>query len=253
VIVVKTLGAPLKRSESGRRSLGRRRQARPTTEETAPEPVAITRVTVIRGPALEDEQAAREWFERCRDEGAGSEVGEALQLLNRAIHAHRVAAADPHAADVSRARARRVRVGFGSGEELVEGRWRDACEAAPDATGRGRRRMLAPQDQLARILGGRRSTYPSEDLLLRARLDLEQGRTSEAALQAAAAHTALAAELARDEGASPGAQGEPLARLAATAAERALDEGQVEQLEQIVSELERVVRRRRHADGHESS
>ena len=49
-----------------------------------------------------------------------------------------------------------------------------------------RRRMLAPEQELAGILTGRRpGVQPSEELLLRARLDLDAGRHVEAALQAA--------------------------------------------------------------------
>ena len=51
------------------------------------------------------------------------------------------------------------------------------------------------------ILSGRKPAHPSEDVLLRARLDLEEGRTRQAALQARAAHAALGAELRGERGA----------------------------------------------------
>src|SRR5207253_1728436 len=137
------------------------------------------------GEPLDGLAAAREWLARCRDpDTADAEVAEALKLLNRAIHAHRVSAADPYVGDVSLGSARRVRLGYGGGDELVEGRWQDAYEVPPHVARTRRRRMLAPEEQLARILSSRRPAHPSEDLLLRARVDFDQGRTRTAALQA---------------------------------------------------------------------
>jgi hypothetical protein len=257
VIVLTTLGANLRRDARTARSLRRRRPARAEPDDDAPEPVEITRVTVIRGAQFTDDAAAREWIDGCGgSEVAADEIAEALRLLNRAVQAHRVAAGDPYATDVSRERARRIRLGYGSGDELVDGRWHDAYAVPPPAPrGRGRR-MLEPHEQLARILGGRRSTYPSEDLLLRARVDLDQQRTREAALQARAGHGALEAELASDEAAGEARaalqdRGEALRSLATTALERELDDEQAAQLEQILLEMERFARRRRHAVGEE--
>jgi hypothetical protein len=255
VIVVKTLGAELKRGGPSRLVLGRRRRARPAGDDDgSPEPVNVTRVTVIRGTPFEDGAAARAWLAESRDSAhAEDEVGAALRLLNRAIQAHRVSAGDPYAADVHRGRASRVRIGYGSGDELVEGRSREAYELPGDTGRRSRRRMLAPEEQVAMILGGRRSTHPSEELLLRARLDLEQGRMREAALQARAAQVALGAELAGDGAAEALAAVERHAQLldevALAALERELDSDQASRLGDAVAELERVVRRRRHAEG----
>jgi hypothetical protein len=252
VIAVKTIGASLKRQGIGRRTSRRRpSQAEPGDEV---EPVSVTRVTVIRGQAFEDGAAAQQWFAGCRDaEAAFREVAEALRLLNHAIHAHRVSAADPYVGDVSLRSVRRIRLGYGTGDELVEGRWREAYTVPPAVTRGGRRRMLAPEEQLARILGGRRPTHPSEDLLLRARLDFDQGRMRAAALQADAACAALAAELRDDEAARQAfdavrAHGEPLARHATAARDRDLGDDEVSELGEVLVEMERVARRRRHAE-----
>lgn len=256
---MKTLGAELKREGLARLSLGRRHSPRPAGEDEAPEPVSVTRVTVIRGAPFADSGSAHDWLARCRDAAtADGEVGEALRLLNRAIHAHRVSAADPYAADVARARARRVRIGYGSGDELVEGRSREAYDLPADMARRSRRRMLAPEEQVAKILGGRRSTHPSEDLLLRARLDLDQGRSREAALQARAAHYALTAEVAAQEQAGEARaalaeRAELLDRLGAVALERTLDDEQAADLADAVAGMERLIRRRRHMAGDEAA
>jgi hypothetical protein len=252
VIAVKTIGAPLKRERTVRRGARRRpSQAEPGDEA---EPVTVTRVTVIRGQAFEDGAAAQQWFAGCGDaEPAFREIAEALRLLNHAIHAHRVSAADPYVGDVSLRSVRRIRLGYGTGDELVEGRWHEAYTVPPAVTHGGRRRMLSPEEQVARILGGRRPTHPSEELLLRARLDFDQGRMRAAALQADAACAALAAELRGEEAAQQAfdavrARGEPLARLATAARDRDLGDDQVSELGEVLLEMERVARRRRHAE-----
>jgi hypothetical protein len=145
-----------------------------------------------------------------------------------------------------------VRLGYGAGEELVEGRWREAYAVPPQVARAGRRRMLAPEEQTARILGGRREVHPSEDLLLRARLDLEQDRSRAAALQAQAAQTALEAELRaespQESHAAVRDRAAALGDLAGAALERELDQEELEHLDEILLELERVARRRRHAE-----
>ena len=91
----------------------------------------------------------------------------------------------------------RARLGYGAGDDLVAGRWRAAYALPSLAARAGAAQMLAPQQQLAAILSGRSAgRIASEDLALRARLDLEQGRARQAALQLRAAIDALEAELA---------------------------------------------------------
>ena len=218
-----------------------------------PEPVPITRVTVIAAEPFGDDGAARDWLDRCRGRGeeGGDEIAAALVHVNRAVSAYRVSAADPHAHDVSRDEALRVRVGYGSGPALVDGAWEEAVLMPPlHGRPRVRRRMLAPEQELAGILTGRRAAVqPSEELLLRARLDLEAGRMIEAAMQARAAAEALQAELAREGAADPGLG----TRLeTATHLSRAIHSGELSaedagRLEALVTELERAVRRRRYA------
>lgn len=250
MIAVRTLGAEVKRSALGRRAARRRPTQAEPGDET--DPVAVTRVTVIRGKPLEDLAAARDWLAACGDaDTAYGEVAEALKLLNRAIHAHRVSAADPYVGDLSVVGARRVRLGYGGGDELVEGRWRDAYVVPPQVARTRRRRMLAPEEQLARILSGRRPAHPSEDLLLRARLDFDQGRTRAAALQANLARATLEKELSAAEPTRGAvrAHSELFERLASTALERELDEDEIPKLDEALLELERLARRRRHAAG----
>ena len=204
VIVFKTPDAPRRSVVRGRRP----KRAEPGAVD--PDPVSISRVTVVDSIGFDDEAAASQWLDRCRKDEREREqsVAHALGVVNRAIHAHRISAGDPYERELTRAHAQTVRLGYGGGDDVVEGHWRAAL-TLPDPRLRGRRRMLFPQEQLAAILSGRSPANPSEDLALRARLDLEQGRTRQAAIQLRAAADALEAELAAAE--DP--QNEPLGKL----------------------------------------
>ena len=252
VLLFKSLDAEPRRGRLGERA--RRRPRRVEPGHVAPDPVPISRVTVIASDAFEDERAAHAWLESCRDaRGSARELEYAMRRVNRAVHAQRLSAGDPYVFDVSVTQARRARLGYGTGDELVEGAWREAWTVPADARQRrGRRAFLAPQEQVALILSGRKPAQPSEDVLLRARLDLHEGRSRQAALQASAAHDALQAELQAEEGTEQlvavlRGSGELMSRLAATARERALDAEQTIELEELVAEMERIARRRRHA------
>jgi hypothetical protein len=231
-----------------------RRPSRLPAGEIEPEPVPITRATAIGVDPFPDDASAREWLDRCRGRGdhGAEEVAVALAHVNRAIAAYRVCAADPLAHRVSREQAVRVRLGYGTGPGLVDGAWKDAYVIPREHGGsrRARRRMLAPEEEMAGMLTGRRPpAWPSEELLLRARGDLDDDRPVEAALQARAAVEALAAEVAREgEGAAIGAHAETAATVARAALAGGLDDAQRTQLEELVVTLERAVRRRRYSE-----
>ena len=184
VVVIGDLEAPR------RRRLGRRRPRR-----AAPGPeldtVEVTRATVIATDPIADDRA-HAWLEAAvRDREAT--VGEALVLLNRTIHGHRLSASDPYVSEVSAAQALATRIGYGSGEQVADGDWHEARELPPE---RGKRSLvLTPQQRLAALLSGRDVALACEELALRARLDLDQGRGREAALQLSLALDAALAEL----------------------------------------------------------
>ena len=245
VLLIESLDAEPRRGRLAQRAQRRPRRAEPG--HTTPDPVPITRVTVIASRPFEDERAAREWLEACRESDAtGRELDYAIRRVNRAVHAHRLSTGDPYVSDVSAAQARRARLGYGTGHELVEGTWSEAWTVSADTRAHARRRaILAPQEQVAMILGGHKPPFASEDLLLRARLDLAEGRPRQAALQARVAEEALRVEMA--EPAQPAQGGsEPVGRIAAAALERPLDADEVAELDELIAEMERVVRRRRH-------
>jgi hypothetical protein len=216
--------------------------------------VPVTRASAVATEGFTDQAQAASWLERCRsraDERDGL-VEQGLRVVNRAIHAHRLAAADPNVHEVGLAQAQLVRAGYGTGDELVAGRWSAAyLLPAPRRQSRSRE-LLEPQQELARMIGGRRRSYASEDLALRARLDLEQGRTAQGALQLEAALSALSAELESGEQPDASTQAllerrEQLRSIAAEALRQPLDGTRSETLSDSLRELERLLRRRRHA------
>jgi hypothetical protein len=158
-------------------------------------PVATGRATVIDvAKPLEDEGKAGAWLASAGE----PELDADLAVLNRALHAFRLATADPYQQPVSRHQLLVARIGYGLGEEVAEGLWTDARELVlPDRRQR-RSRVLAPQARLAGLLAGREPALAGEELALRARLDLDHGRSREAALQVLVALDATLAELAAD-------------------------------------------------------
>ena len=169
---------------------------------------------------------------------------QALELVNHAVSAHRVAAQDPHVRDLTIADVQRVRLGYGTGDDVVEGSWRKALVIPLErAKRRTRGRMLSPQEEMAGMMSGRRPpARPSEELLLRARLDLDHGRPVEAALVTRAATEALAAE------GHAGGDAAAAVRLAQAALTGELSPDQTEELADLLASLERIARRRRYAD-----
>lgn len=195
VLVLNTLGAPRAGAATGRLRRGRAREVE--SPPSAP-PLPLTRATVIRPKPFDDRAAAERWLEEvCTDrELSGPLALESARRINRALHAHRTAAGDPHIADIEPGRAVAVRFGFGTGEEVADGRWQQAREL-PEAERRGLIRRdyeaLRPQERVAAVLGGRERVGAHEELILRARGDLDAGRATTAALGLSAGLDALMA------------------------------------------------------------
>ena len=113
-------------------------------------------------------------------------------------------------------RALVARIGLGDGESVADGRFAEAWELPPPGARRTRRSMEAPEERFAALLGGHASPLAAEELVLRARADVDAGRMREAALQARVALEALLAELgaggvrgSRAGAAAGGGGGEP--------------------------------------------
>jgi hypothetical protein len=246
VVVLGTLGTK-------RRSRLKRRRSRPAEPEPEPAPVATTRATIIDvGSAFEDdEDAARAWLDRGVAD-AGAEAERALVVLNRVLHAHRTAAADPYARDVGAEQALVARLGFGAGEQVADGRWTAALELDLEPRRPRRIAALRPQERLAALLGGRDRALACEELTLRARLDLDEGRPRVAALQLRVALEAALTELEDvpgEEGMAPrlaelrDARGD-VGRAANDALTGDLDAAAVERVDEVVGRIEAALRAR---------
>ncbi len=253
VLVLQTTGAP--------RAKGRRRR-RPSKVEAGGEPAALTltRATAIRAFApFEDPDAAARWLdEACEaEETVDLLAAEGLALLNRALHAQAVAAANPNSkVQLETEAAERMLLGFGSGEEVAASRFTEAREidTRPHASRRRRREEeLRPQERVAAVLGGRERLDACETLLLRARADLDAGRTREAALQLRVGLEALLVELkgaltdpGHEEDMGTLSERRPEAGEAAnTALQGDLTAEQSTQVKELLQLSERVLRRRR--------
>jgi hypothetical protein len=189
VLVFSTLGAPERRRLRGRKGAA-------VTDASA-EPVPTNRVTVVKADEFGSANEAERWLADIRDEAVRQEVevDNALRVLNRALHAHRVSRGDPHARDVSVEQALVIRIGFGLGDRLVEGRYGDALELPRHDPTRVRRSMEAPEQRFAALVGARERVLACEELVLRARMDVDASRWREAALQARVALESLLTEM----------------------------------------------------------
>jgi hypothetical protein len=252
VLVVQTIAAPPRPS--------RRRRRPKDTEAAAPPPeLPLARATAIRAfePYDSVEEAAA-WLARAtvNETEIDAAVDTGTALLNDALHAQAIAAADPHVATLSPERAVAVRLGYGSGDQIADGAFSEAREVDVSAAGSPRRRRqeeLRPQERVAAVLRGRESFAVCEPLLLRARADLDAGRGREAALQLEIGIEAMLAELSAavddDDHRKDVAALEELKPAVETAAGRSLEGELGDEAEATVREAlrlaERVLRRRR--------
>jgi hypothetical protein len=186
VLVIATLGAPQ------RRLIPRRQRPTAAAPEPAPEPVATSRVTIVHPTPTSGADEAAAWLSGL---DAEAEVDEALRVIATAVQAHRIAAADHAIRTPTRAQALVVRVGYGQGEQVSEGRW-VAAQTIPGPSDRQRRSAaLGPQERFGSLLSGRDVALAAETLALDARRDLDARRYREAALHLRVALEAALAEL----------------------------------------------------------
>jgi hypothetical protein len=201
----------------------------------------------VRRPLTDAVQAA-DWLARAGEE----DLEQDLAVLNRALHSFRVAAADPYLGPVGRHQALVARIGYGLGEQVADGLWTEARILIASARRQRRSKVLAPQARLAALLGGRERVLASEELALRARLDLDHARDREAALQLMVAVDAAIAELAGEPAAPMLADRlnelrelrDPVARAAQSALEGSLGDEDRQLVEHALGRIEAALRAR---------
>jgi hypothetical protein len=202
VVVLSTLGAQRRAPARGQllsAATRSRTRRRPAPSEPEPAPVATTRATLVDPVSVSAERQARAWLS---DLDGEREIEAAAAVLNRVLHFHRIAAADPYVHEVSPDQALVIRAGWGEGEQVADGLWLHASELPwRGPAGVRKKRIgdraaaLRPQERLAELLGGRGATLLCEDLALRARLDMDNGRVAQAAIELRGAYAAALAEL----------------------------------------------------------
>ena len=202
VVVLGTLGAQRRAPSRGQRLTGAgrsRTRGRATPPEPEPAQVATARATIVDPVSLSAERQAQAWLSGLDGE---REIGAAVEVLNRVLHFHRIASANPYIHEVSPDQALVIRAGWGEGEQVADGLWSHAQELhwrGPAGVRRkrigDRAAALRPLERLAELLGARGSTLLCEDLVLRARLDLDQGRLAHAAIELQSAYAAALGEL----------------------------------------------------------
>lgn len=252
MLVLLTAGAPAP-------PLRRRRRARRAEAGAELKELPLTRVTAIRAYApFDSEEAATSWLEEAiaSEEASDTLLLDGAALLSRALFAHAIATANPYFAELQPDDAAATRIGFGSGDELAESRFAAAREI--DArSGMSRRRWrteeLRPQERVAAVLRGRERIAVCEPLLLRARADLNAGRSREAALQLRVGLEALIAEL--HDALDHGDHLEDVSLLrerkgevgvaANQALQGELDEGSLAAVRELIETCERILRRKR--------
>jgi hypothetical protein len=232
--VLRTLGAPQ------RRLVGRRRTK--DVSGASVEPVPTSRATIVRATPFDSTDEADAWLDATASDNDDA-VSVAARELNFVLRSHRAAASDPYARDVRADHALVVRLGYGEGEQVADGRFGRAVELPREPPKRKRDEALAPQERLAAVLGGRDMLLIGEELLLRARLDLDAGRPREAALQARIALEALLGELDDRFGAPLRPLREQVARAANAALDGDLPESDAAAVEDAVGQMAVAVRR----------
>ena len=246
VLVIGVVGAPA----AGRRLL---RRARQVEHDTPPAEVPLLVATFVKGTRpMQDLGAAQSALEEVRfsEQHQQRWVDEGLRVLNLAIRGHRAGAPDPYAVEVTQRDARRIRIGFGTTGQVQNGLWQDAFELPPPVRPRSRRiERLRPAEAVAAVLSGKSEVLEGEDLLSRALIDLDHGRTRAAAFGVSAAVRLLASELSSQP--APELDSLPelaqlAERLAGAAAGGPLDGTQVRELESLIAALEDLLDARRY-------
>jgi hypothetical protein len=159
------------------------------------------------------------------------------------LRAHRAAAADPYVREVSRSVANVVRVGYGSGDLVADGRFTAAYELPEDTRRVHAREAMAPLERLAAVLSGTEEVGVAEELVLRARLDLDAGRPREAALQARIALEALLASVDGEDADALGGYRHAVGDAANAALRGEIDPELEDAVGEAVAEMRRALRR----------
>ena len=238
--MLSTVGAPERRL-FGRG--GRKGAVVDSAVEAAAVPTA--RATLIHAEPLASDEEGERWLSRLRGDALAldAEIDGATLELNAVLRAQRAAAADPYVREVRRSVANMVRVGYGSGDLVADGRFAAAYELPEKARRRGRAAdAMAPLERLAAVLSGKEDIGVAEELVLRARLDIDAARPREAALQARIALEALLATSDGEDAAGLTGHRQAVGEAANAALRGEIDPSLEGAVVDAVTEMRRVLR-----------
>jgi hypothetical protein len=188
VLVLGTVGAERRGLLSTRT---RTRKARPGVVT-----VPVTRATAIDAVALSAERQAQAWLSELDPE---QEAQRAARAFNRLLHAQRIASANAYARELWPSQALAIRAGYGEGEQVADGHWTQARELLlSDRQARRRASVLRPHERLASLLAAREQPLLCEELVLRARVDLDRQHLELGAIELERAYAAALVELAAE-------------------------------------------------------
>lgn len=178
----------------------KRRRPRRSGPDRIPPAVPLTVATVIFARNQMDPPAAAEWLRDAASEPrVGDVIGEALSVLERGTAAATAVTGRAIGEPVTPEDLAGVRIGYGEGERVYDGRFAEALEVDPADGGptsrRARTERVVPVARIAAILAGRESLHACEVMLPRTRADLDAGRLMPAALTIGEAVRATIAEL----------------------------------------------------------
>jgi hypothetical protein len=173
------------------------KRSRKSVQPGAPADVAVFVATHVRVASHGDGASVKADVANTRDspERQGQWVGEAIVIINQAIRAHRASCGDPYFSEIMLGDARAIRIGYGKPRDVGHADWEYAFDATASAARLGHYEKSAPAEVVAALLAGHPAVIDADELLLRALLDLDQGRRDCAALQLHAAARLLEREL----------------------------------------------------------
>lgn len=246
VLVIGVRGTPV-RTQRG--LLRRARIAEHDDKEPASVPISVVTFIGATEP-LRSGSEAKERLEAIRysEPEQHKWVQRGFEALNLAIRAYRLRAPDPYATEVTRRDARLVLIGHGTTDQVGHGRYTRAISVPPPPTRRRTRlELLRPSEAVATVLAGHQRLFEAEDVLSRALIDLDHGRTRAAAIQVAAAMRLLRDEVfeltdqSDIDTAKLAEQSDIAHRLAAAADSGPLDGAQVTELGAVIDHVADVV------------
>lgn len=195
ILVVRTIGAP-----SPKAGLFGRKGAPVVAPGESPRELSLTVATVIFGTRLlPDAVTTQRFFEGVQSDPDARDqwVQAAIRIVNRAIAAYRVCAADPYVVEITTLDPRAIRIGYGVADLVSVGKWEQAIAVPPPPPIRlTRDQLVMPTQAMAGVLVERGEMLESEELILGAVRDLEQSRPRAAAVGFAGAFELLLGEFA---------------------------------------------------------